>query len=172
MHNIVLTGMMGSGKSSVAKELAKCLPEFNLVELDDEIEKCENLKISEIFEQKGEEYFRTQETLLLKKYAKNENQIISLGGGAFIKDENRQVLKDDFTVYLSAASETIFSRIKNDNSRPLLKNNVSITKIQEIINKRESFYKLAKYEIKTDNKTTEQIAKEITEKYEKIKRKN
>lgn len=172
MNNIVLTGMMGSGKSSVAKELAKNLLSFVLVEIDNEIEKVENLKITQIFAQKGEKYFREKEAQLINKYADNQFQIISLGGGAFLNEETRKLLNKDFTIYLSAKAETIFNRLKQDDSRPLLQNDNSIAKIQELIDKRKNFYKLAKYEIKTDEKTIKQIVKEIMEKYEQIRCKN
>ena len=78
--------MMGAGKSTVGKELAKTLKNFELIDIDSEIEKNANMQISKIFEKYGEKYFRQLETDFLKEICKKNNQILATGGGIFEKD--------------------------------------------------------------------------------------
>ena len=120
-NNIVLIGMMGCGKTTVARELSRLMPEYSLVDIDDEIEKSTGKKISEIFLKYGEAHFRNLEKDKIEKFCQKENQIISLGGGAFESDINRNILSDVSTViYLKTSPEEIYSRIKNEFHRPLL----------------------------------------------------
>ena len=162
MKTITLTGMMGAGKSAVAKLLAE---KFNckLLDIDTLIETNENCSISEIFENKGEEYFRTLEKNTILQNTKPENQVIALGGGAFENPETQEfLLKNSTVIYLKTQPETIYERIKTDLTRPLLKNNMSIEKIKNIIISRKKNYEKAAYIISTDSKSIEQIASEIT----------
>ena len=159
---IALIGMMGSGKSTVAKALAEKI-NFELQELDEIFEKEENISIADFFRKNGEENFRIKETQILKNALKKENTIISCGGGIIIKKENRDLLfqKDILTIYLKADKNTILKRIKKDTKRPLLNTKNQLETIEEILSNREVFYNQAKYTIETDNKTIEDIIKEI-----------
>jgi len=160
--NITLIGMMGSGKTTVAKELSKILTEFKLVDIDDEIEKSSGKKISEIFLKYGEAHFRELETNKIQLFAKNENQIISCGGGAFENPDNRRRLLENSEVFfLKTSPQTIYDRIKAESHRPLLKKNFSVEKIANILSLREKNYQKANRTIETDKKTPEDIAKEI-----------
>ena len=110
--NITLIGMMGSGKTTTAKELSKILPEFKLVDIDDEIEKSSGKKISEIFLKYGEAHFRELETNKIKQFIQNDLQIISAGGGAFENPDNRRrLLENSFVFFLKASPQTIYDRI-------------------------------------------------------------
>ena len=161
-NNIVLIGMMGCGKTTVARELSKLLPEYSLVDIDDEIEKSTGKKISEIFLKYGEAHFRNLEKDKIEKFCQKGNQIISLGGGAFENETNRNVLSDVSTViYLKTSPEEIYSRVKNEFHRPLLQRNCSVERITELINKREGNYLKANITVTTDNKKPEEVAKEI-----------
>lgn len=161
-NNIALTGMMGSGKSSVAKELNNLLPDFNLVDIDSEIERTTNKKISEIFLKFGEPHFRLLEKDKIQKFADGKNQIISLGGGAFEDEVNRKnILENCLTVYLRTSPQEIFTRIKNETHRPLLAKKISVERITEIIKKRSVNYEKADVIIDTDGKTPYNIANEI-----------
>ena len=162
-NKIALIGMMGCGKSAVSKKLAQRL-NFNCYELD-EIFEQENGKITDFFAQFGEEKFREIETNILKKYL-NYNGVFSCGGGIILKSENRDLLFKDniLTIYLEANSETIYNRIKNDTTRPLLQVENPRKKIEEILKKREEFYNLATIKITTDNKTINEIIEEIWKK--------
>lgn len=161
-NNIALTGMMGSGKTTVAKELGKVLADYTLVDIDEEIEKSSGRKISEIFLKFGEQYFRTLEADKIKKFTSGQNRIISLGGGAFEFEVNRKILLDNcFVIYLKASPQEIFNRIKNQTHRPLLAKNFSVERIEEILHNREKNYTKAHFTIDTDGKTPYDIVVEI-----------
>lgn len=161
MKTIVLTGMMGAGKTTTGKKLADIFS-CKFSDLDKIIEENEKMTIPEIFEKFGEEYFRKKELETLKKIFTPENMILSLGGGAFENKEIQNLLLNSSTViYLETSPEVIFHRIKNDNTRPLLKDEMSVEKISQIINIRKKNYKLATHTVITDNKNTEEIVAEI-----------
>lgn len=160
--NIVLIGMMGCGKTTVAKELAQQLTDFKYIDIDEEIEKSTQKKISEIFLRHGEPFFRMLETDKIKLICKNDNQIISAGGGAYEREENRETLsKNNLVIYLKTSPDEIYTRIKNETHRPLLKKNFSVEKIAEIIKNREPNYSKAHKIIDTNSKTPYNIAQEI-----------
>lgn len=153
--------MMGSGKSTVAKYLSQKLG-CEYIEIDFFIEQAEKASISEIFANKGEAYFRKLESHMILSVVKSENQIIALGGGAFEDETTRQFLIENTTVvYLKTLPNTILERIKNDTSRPLLKNNMNIENISKIVNLRQKNYEKAKITITTDDKTVKEISNEI-----------
>ena len=161
-NNIVLIGMMGSGKTTVAKELSKLIPEYSLADIDEEIEKSTGKKISDIFLKYGEAHFRNLEKDKIEKISQQQNQIISLGGGAFENEENRtMLLNSSITIYLKTSPQEIFSRVKNEFHRPLLQKNCTTERITELIKKREPNYLKADIIITTDNKKPEDIAQEI-----------
>jgi len=161
--NLVLIGMMGCGKTTVAKELDGLLPEYFFVDIDEEIEKSTGKKISDIFLKYGEKHFRVLENDKIKQFSDKQNLIISLGGGAFENKDNRDLMmKNSNVIYLKTSPKIIFDRIKNEFHRPLLKNN-SIERILEILKKREPNYLKSNIIIETDNKTPKEIAKEIIE---------
>lgn len=163
MKTIILTGMMGAGKTTVAKVLAEKL-NIKSIDIDTLIEQNEGEKISEIFSNKGEKYFREIEQCTINKIFTStpENLVISLGGGALENSKTREFLLNNSTViYLKTSPEIIYERIKNNTSRPLLCGNMSVEKITEILEKREANYQSATITITTDNKTPEKIADEI-----------
>ena len=90
---IVLIGMMGSGKTTVGKQLAEIL-DWTFIDLDEEIEERENKKISQIFNDNGEQYFRKKEKETIKEFVNLEKTILSLGGGAFEDEETQRLLKE------------------------------------------------------------------------------
>ena len=160
--NIILIGMMGCGKSTVGVELSKALAEYKYVDIDAEIEKSTQKKISEIFLKHGEPFFRMLESEKIRKFCKEKNYIISAGGGAFENEENRKLmLKCANVIYLKASPEEIYTRIKTETHRPLLKKNFSIEKIANIIEMRKKNYEKANFIIDTDGKTPYDIVKEI-----------
>lgn len=162
VKSITLIGMMGSGKTTVAKELNKLLPDFRLVDIDEDIEKTSGKKISEIFLKYGEQHFRELEAHKIKHYSSGENLIISAGGGVFENPSNRKVLLNNTNVvYLKASAGEIYNRIKQETHRPLLKENFSIQRISDILDKREKNYQKAHFQVVTDKKTPTQISQEI-----------
>lgn len=164
--NIILTGMMGSGKTSVGLELAKIL-KCDFFDLDEIIEKKYG-KITQIFKDKGENYFREIETSELKNFKNNGAFVLSTGGGAVLKEENLEILKSLGEVfYLSADAQTIYDRVKEQTQRPLLNTKDPKKTIEDILSSRLEKYEKSGEKIVTDNKNIEQIAREI---YEKIMR--
>ena len=161
MKTICLTGMMGSGKTTVANIFAT-EKNLKIIDIDSIIEENENQKISDIFETKGEKYFRKIEQETIFSYFQPEDAIISLGGGAFENQKTREfLLKNSKVVYLKTSSEVILERIKNDTSRPLLYGRMNIESIAKIIEKIESNNLSAHKTVLTDNKTPQQIVLEI-----------
>ncbi|HIS73864.1 TPA: shikimate kinase [Candidatus Galligastranaerophilus intestinavium] len=164
--NIILTGMMGAGKTTVGKELATIM-NCNFIDLDETIEKNYG-KISDIFKQKGEEYFRQIETLELKKLNIQEAFVLSTGGGIVLKDENIKILQTlGYVFYLEASTDTIYERIKNQKHRPLLNTPDPKRSIEEILSKRKKLYENSGEKITVNNKNVKEIAEEI---YERIVR--
>lgn len=163
MKNIVLTGFMGTGKTTIAKELSKMLNR-KLVDIDEEIEKDQKMTINDIFSNFGEKHFRDIETAVIKKFSRVNNIIISTGGGAVLKEENMEALKENSEVFcLNASAETILERTSRSGNRPLLKVENPREKINELLNFRRPFYEKAGIIIETDGKTPTEIVDEIAE---------
>lgn len=161
MKTIVLIGMMGSGKTTIGKLLGEKLT-LRSIDIDVIIEQNEKRTVSEIFQNEGEKYFRNIERETIKKIFTNKDLIISLGGGAF-EDQLTQelLLKNSIVIYLKTSPNVILERIKNNTNRPLLKNQMTVEKIQSIILQRQKNYELANITILTDNKNTDKIVEEI-----------
>ena len=163
MKNIVLTGFMGTGKTAVGKEIARLL-DMKLIDVDTEIEKSEKMTINEIFKQFGEPRFREIETEMITKLSKDKNSIISTGGGAVLKQENMDILRENGVIIcLIATPETILGRTSNSNDRPLLQVENPLERIKGLLNFRRPFYERADVMIDTEGKTPLQIAEEIIE---------
>lgn len=162
-NNIILIGMMGCGKTTVGAELSKILTEYTYVDIDNEIEKSTQQKISDIFLKHGEPFFREIEAEKIKKICgNNKKQIISMGGGAYESEQNRNNMqKNGIVIYLKTSPKEIFNRIKSETHRPLLRKDFSIEKIATIMSKRSKNYEKADIIIETDNKTPQNIAYEI-----------
>jgi shikimate kinase len=164
MKNIVLTGFMGTGKTAVGKKLSRLL-NMELIDVDTEIEKSQKMTINDIFKKFGEPRFREIETEMIKKLSGKENIIISTGGGAVLKQENLDVLREKgIIVCLLATPETILRRTSHNSNRPLLQVEDPSGKIKELLNFRKPFYEKADIMIDTEGKTPIQIAEEIIEK--------
>ena len=161
---IILIGFMGSGKSTISKELSKILNLKN-IDMDCEIENKTKLKINEIFEKYGEEYFRKLETKMLKEIINDDNIIISTGGGIINSTINLEILKNTQNViFLDANEQTIMYNLKNEiNNRPLLKNSTNIEQtIKNLIDQRYNKYMyVADKVIDVNKKNINEIIKEI-----------
>lgn len=167
--NIVLTGLMGAGKSTVGKALAKVLKDYTFIDSDDVIVDIEGMTIPEIFEKKGESYFREVEKNIISELSEEEDLIIALGGGAFESEETRKNLENNcITIYLKSSVERLLNRIKDDKNRPLLQCENPKGKLEELLEKREPNYLKADYIIETGNKNIDEIVEEILEIAEEI----
>lgn len=147
--NIILTGFMGVGKTSVGTQLAKDL-DFVFVDTDQLIEADQNTSITSIFAKYGEPYFREVEEKIIQEVTQKEGQVISTGGGAVIRDMNRDAFKrSGFVVCLTASPEKIYERIKHETHRPLLQTPDPKAKIGELLDSRAKFYAQADLTIDT-----------------------
>ncbi len=164
--NIVLIGYMGSGKSTIGKYLETNYG-YTFLDTDTYIEEKEGMSISDIFKNKGEEYFRTLETNVLGDFAHTLNKtVLSTGGGMPLRQENAKLLREIGQVfYLNASANAIYARIKNDTTRPLLQVDDPYTKICEMLEIRNPIYShTANVMIDTDDKTVSDISREIISK--------
>ncbi len=164
-ENLVFIGMMGSGKSSIGSLVAKKL-NLNFVDIDKEIESEQGQSINEIFQIKGEDYFRKIEEKITIKKLKLNSTIISLGGGAFInKKIRKEVIKNHISLWLDWNHQTLLKRIKNSKKRPLAFNKIN-DELIDLIKKRSNIYSKALYKITCDNLSKNEIVKKALKIYE------
>ena len=165
--NLVLLGMMGVGKTTLGKIVAKKM-NLKFIDTDAIIEKKCSMKISEIFKKKGEEFFRAEEEKEVLKSLKDVNLVLALGGGAFINKAVRDaVLKKTISIWLDVNLKDLEKRIKWNSKRPLLNTQNKKKKINELYEKRKNIYKLAKHRINCNNISREIITNKIINFYEK-----
>ena len=151
---IVLIGMMGSGKTTIGRILSKIL-KFDLIDTDLLIEKSCKKKISQIFNEHGEKFFRNKEEKIILDILMNTKKpcVIALGGGAFLNKELQKViLKDTISIWLDTSIELIHKRCKKSNQRPLLheSNGKNLKKIiKDLLKIRKPIYSKAKFVIKS-----------------------
>lgn len=164
-ENIFLIGFMGTGKTTVSKELSE-LVQLQEIDLDAEIEKREAMKIKDIFEKYGEEHFRKLEHEVIREFEEKSGYVVSCGGGAVLRQENVDSMKKNgVVVLLTAKPETIFQRVRYGENRPLLNGNMNVEYITNLLQARESYYQgAADVVIETDDKSPKKIAEEIMEK--------
>lgn len=161
--NIILTGFMGVGKTSIGTRLASDLG-YTFVDTDELIESDQKITITEIFSTFGEPYFRDVEARIIRTLLEGENQVVSTGGGAVIRDENREVFKEaGLVVCLTARPEIIYERIKHETHRPLLKVPDPLARIRELLASRAKFYSEADLIIDTSEKSVDGAVQEIKE---------
>ena len=161
--NIVLVGFMAAGKSVVAKKLGEISPR-QVVSTDRMIEAKEQSSIAHIFDTKGEAYFRKVEAEIVSDVSRQKEIIIDCGGGIVLNPQNMIQLKQTGCVfYLAASVNTIIKRIKGQKNRPLLNVSNQRQTIEALLAQRQPLYDQADYTITTDDKTVEQICKNILE---------
>jgi shikimate kinase len=161
MANIILTGFMGTGKTSVGKRLASKTG-LAFCDIDSSIVELTGKSIKEIFATEGEAKFREIETSVIRSTLKNDNQVISTGGGAVISDVNRGLFRSTgFIVNLTAQTDVLMERLQYDDERPLLLcENIRET-ISKMLCDRESYYADADIRIDTTGKKIEDVTEEI-----------
>jgi len=165
--NLVLLGMMAVGKTTLGKSVAK-KQKLEFIDIDKNIEKKNLMTIKEIFNKKGEKFFRNQEEIEVLKSLKKSNAVISLGGGAFLNNILREnILKSSISVWLDIDVKTLSKRLMKNKKRPLLNMNNNNKKIQDLYDVRKNIYKLANHKIKCDNLKSQAITDKIIAIYEK-----
>ena len=165
--NLVLTGMMGVGKSTVGKNLAQKLS-YNFVDIDRTIETREGSTINLIFKNKSESYFRKLENEISLEKLKKKNTVVSLGGGAFLnKSIRREVKNTSVSFWLDVDVSELIKRLKKTKKRPLLYNkNLNVT-VNKIYLERKKTYSEADYRIKCNFLDPDEIVDKILKLYEK-----
>ena len=164
--SLVLTGMMGVGKSTIGRLIAKRL-KIKFIDVDKVIEKKEKKTIKRIFEDNGEKYFRKLEEKTTLKILKNNRSVIALGGGAFINKEIRQkVLTSCLSVWLKVDLDKLIKRYNKNDRRPLLDKKKLSTDVKRIYHSRKKIYSLANFKINCDNIDKIKIVQKILNFYE------
>lgn len=165
--NIVLTGLMGCGKTTVGKLISKKLKDYTFIDIDEVIVDIEGMSIPEIFEKKSEKYFRELEEKIIEELSLEENLIIATGGGAFESEKNRtNLVENGITFYLKTSVDLLYERVQFDNNRPLLFCDNPKQKLEQLLDKREPNYLKSDFVIITDNLDIADIVDDIIQKAE------
>ena len=164
--NIVLIGMMGSGKSTIGYLLSKTI-DAKFEDIDKIIEIETGYKISDIFKKKGEIYFRNLEEKITLKILKNSKNVVALGGGGFLnKNIRNEILNNHFSAWLYWNDLTIIERILKSKKRPIAFNS-NEEDLKKLIAERSNIYSKANFKINCEKLTKNMIVKKIAELYEK-----
>tara|TARA_B100000941_G_C28363294_1_gene478206 strand:- start:275 stop:796 length:522 start_codon:yes stop_codon:yes gene_type:complete len=165
--NLVLTGMMGVGKSTIGKSLAEKLS-FNFKDIDKLIERKEGCSINQIFKNKSENYFRRLENIISIQELKKKDNVISLGGGAFLNNSIRRTVKKScVSFWLDVEINELVKRLRRSKKRPLLYNKNLRETINKIYLERKNTYNEADFRIKCNFLKPELIVEKIFKLYEK-----
>jgi len=166
--NLIITGFSGTGKSLVAKEVARGL-NWSFLDTDDEIVKQTGKPIAEIFRQDGEDKFRELEREMIRKACQKSQTVIAIGGGAIVDPQNYELLaKTGLIVCLEAKPETIYERLFREAAyspetevRPLLANDNPLERIRQLKASRQPYYANVDWTVHTDNLNIDQVAEEV-----------
>ncbi|AWB34634.1 shikimate kinase AroK [Orrella marina] len=162
--SIYLVGMMGSGKSTIGKVLARSL-NMPFMDLDHQIESKCGVKIPLIFEIEGEEGFRKREAQVLEEVTRQTGIVMATGGGAILQEHNRALLRErGIVVYLKASVEELYRRTCRDRNRPLLATQDPKARLREILADREALYdEVADIIMETSSSTVTSVAHKLIE---------
>ena len=164
--NVVLVGLSGSGKSTVARLLARRLG-WKFVDTDQTIQRLSGMTVQEIFRTRGEPAFRTLESETIAEACRRSRQVIATGGGAFVSDVNRAVLfNGNLVVYLESRPETLAGRLSQNlgrEPRPLLERGDLVERLAELGRQREQQYRTAHHVVDTDLRTPREVVDVIAE---------
>ena len=164
-ENIVFLGMMGSGKSTIGKLISKKL-KLEFFDIDNCIEKKTGMKITKIFNDYGEKFFREIEEKVTLQILKKKNIVIALGGGGFLNNKIRkEILSNHLSFWLNLSSEQLLKRLLKSTKRPLAKN-LTKNELINMIKKRSNFYSKSLYKINCDNLSKIEIINKILNIYE------
>ena len=164
--SLVLTGMMGVGKSTIGRLIAKRL-KVKFIDVDKVIERRERKSIKRIFDDNGETYFRKLEEKITLKILKNKKAIIALGGGAFMNNNIREkVLTSCTSIWLKVNLDKLIKRYKKNDRRPLLARKKLDSEVKKIYRSRKKTYSLADFKINCDSMDKSEIVQKILNSYE------
>ena len=160
---LVLVGMMGAGKTTVGRRLAARLNR-QFLDSDEEIEKAAQMSIPEIFAQRGEPEFRAGEMRVISRVLKQVDIVLATGGGAFINQETRGMMKaEGITVWLKAEIDILFERVSRRSNRPLLKTANPRATLEKLIEERYPIYAEADVTVASRDVPQEAVASDIVE---------
>jgi shikimate kinase len=166
-ENIVLIGFMGTGKTSLGKQVATRL-NYEFLDTDQLIETQTGLSIPAIFEVHGEAYFRRLESEIAVRLSTVSRKVISTGGGFPLNPSNIDVMRrQGFVVLLQASPEVIYHRVKDQAERPLLMVPDPLQKIRGMLKERESFYRNADFVLNTDDAGVEDLSNRLIEEWKR-----
>ena len=169
--NVVLTGMMGVGKSTIGKNLAKKLS-FRFVDIDQLIEKQEGVSLSKIFKSKSESYFRSVENKITLQELVKKNMVISLGGGAFLDKNIRNTVKNNsVSFWLDLKVNILINRLSKSKKRPLLFNKNLSETVNKIYLERRKIYNEANFRIRCNDLKPDAIINKILKIYNNARNK-
>ncbi len=138
--NIILVGLMGAGKSTVGRHLAKRL-QMDFYDSDAVIEQRNGVSIATIFDIEGEKGFRTREEQIIKELCDKDNVILATGGGSVLSENTRKVIQaSGHVIYLCTSAELLYARIRHDKSRPLMQTKNPLQTLRNLLKVRESYY--------------------------------
>jgi shikimate kinase len=162
--NLYLVGMMGAGKTTVGRLLARRL-KLRFIDSDQEIEKRCGVKVPLIFDIEGESGFRSRESLTLAELTALEGVVLATGGGAVLAADNRRRLADHGTViYLRARPEDLYDRVRQDRNRPLLATPDPLARLQELYVQRDPLYReVADVVVDTGRQTVQSLARTLAD---------
>ena len=170
-ENIYLVGLMGAGKTTIGRQLARAL-KLPFYDSDKAIEERTGVDIPTIFEFEGEEGFRDREQKMIQQLTQMEGIVLATGGGAILREENRRLLKENgFIVYLQCSVERILERTRRDTQRPLLKTDNPRDRIESLFAQREPLYlSCADFKIDTGVMQSKEVVSRILEEYNSVNR--
>lgn len=162
-QSIVLVGLMGVGKTTVGRRLAKRL-NLGFVDADEEIERAAGLTVEEIFDRFGEDYFRDGERRVIARLLEGTCQVVATGGGAFMNDETRALILDKaIAIWLDADLDTLVKRVARRNTRPLLKSGDPARILADLAAKRNPVYATAHIHVMGNDSPHESTVEKIIE---------
>lgn len=164
-ENIFLVGLMGAGKTSIGKVIARRLGKA-FYDCDHEIERATGVRVPVIFEIEGEAGFRLREGRMLAELATRRNIVLATGGGAVMSEENRRVLaRNGLVIYLRAMPQDLWHRTRHDRNRPLLQTPDPLGKLTELFGERDPLYReVADVIVDTGNQSLSSLAHRLEQK--------
>jgi shikimate kinase len=168
--NLILVGMMGSGKTTLGRLLAKNLGK-DFVDSDEEIQQRTGVTIPHIFDVEGESGFRQRETAALESLLERNDLVLATGGGAILSEANRSMMqRNGIVVYLKATVHDLWLRTRYDRSRPLLQKGNAHAKLAELLEQREAFYEqVADIAIQTGRQSAYAMMMKLVEEIERYR---
>jgi len=169
-ENIYLIGLMGAGKTTIGRQLAKALG-VPFYDSDKAIEESTGVDIPTIFEFEGEEGFRDREQKMIQRLTQIQGIVLATGGGVILREENRRLLKNNgYIVYLQCSVDRILERTRRDTQRPLLQTDNPKERLQILFEQRQELYtKCADFKIDTGMLKTKTVVTRILEEYKAIR---